>query len=563
MEKLHPSSHLELMQQYQTQFDAALKKGDFSLFLYPQGSLGVFILLIYLLLPQHHFPFIRHARIPVFAFIFCFQVYVIRTCRSMRWAIGFGIGILSAWAIVWSAALILFTDPQNNFLRIQCRSKPQEAEENHETDGLSDIPDRAGQYLDAKANGAYQSHNPWMGNQPRIRRTYESKDHDFTEVEKARTQATSLMKLEGYYWEHYPLGNFSERARWIADLVSNFRGIGWNWQIHGLLGPPQEIQDQLHGRKTIRSEHPTYLKGTTGNRTYYTRATLLQRKLLIFLVDYILLDFLKVVMMKDPYFWGLVNSPPPIYLPERLRDSAGLTRAYRLIVTLIAVEVSLQVIFSMAPLLFVGILGPKFIHVRAEPWMYPDFFGGFKMVLEKGLAGWWGGWWHQTFRFAIGAPSRWMIERTGMDGKSQAGRILQLTVAFALSGLLHACGSYTQLPLTHPLRGPFLFFSLQPLGITLQTMVARVLTRSGVSKHCPRALRWSANFLYVHTWFYFTAPLLADDFSRGGIWLFEPVPISPIRGLGWGLKEEGWWCWGGSSPRWHRGDRWWRSGLAL
>lgn len=572
MEKSNPSTHLALIQQYQVQFEADLKEGHISPFLYPQGSLGVFILIIYLLIPQHHFSLIRYARIPVFVFIICFQVFIIRTCRSMRWAIGFGIGILSAWAIVWSAALILFTDPQNNFRRIQSRSQPKRPEEDHATkrtslpinNSLSEVTGRAGQYPNGKANGAYQPHDSWNGNQPWIRRTYESKNHGLNEVGvRSRVQDASPIRLGEYYWERYPLESFSERVRWVADLVSNFRGIGWNWQIPGLLGPPQDVQNHLDGSKTVRSERSAYLRGSRGNRTYYIRASLLRRKLVTFLIFYILLDICKVVMMRDPYFWGRVNNPPPIYLPQFLRDSAVLTRAYRLVLTLVAMELSLQAIFSMAPLFFVGVLGPKYIKVRGEPWMYPDFWGSFMMVLEKGLAGWWGGWWHQTFRFAFGAPSRWIIERSGVNKRSQPAKILELIVAFTLSGFLHACGSYTQLPLTHPLRGPFLFFSLQPFGIILQTVMERWLTRSGMSKHSPTALRWGANFLYVHIWFYFTAPLLTDDFSRGGLWLYEPVPISPLRGLGLGLKEEGWWCWGGSTPRWHKGNRWWKSGLAL
>ncbi len=79
-----------------------------------------------------------------------------------------------------------------------------------------------------------------------------------------------------------------------------------------------------------------------------------------------------------------------------------------------------------------------------------------------------------------------------------------------------------------------------------------------------------ANVVFLLLWFYVTGPLLADDFARGGIWLFEPVPVSVVRGLGFGLNEEGWWCWGEGGGKWvgwwsdrsGRG-RWWRSGVML
>lgn len=49
------------------------------------------------------------------------------------------------------------------------------------------------------------------------------------------------------------------------------------------------------------------------------------------------------------------------------------------------------------------------------------------------------------------------------------------------------------------------------------------------------------NWVGTVGWLYLTGPLLADDFARCGIWLFEPVPVSIVRG---GLGER-WWCWGG------------------
>ena len=118
-------------------------------------------------------------------------------------------------------------------------------------------------------------------------------------------------------------------------------------------------------------------------------------------------------------------------------------------------------------------------------------------------------------------------------------------------------------PATRPLKGPFTFFVLQPMGVVLQMGFSELLGRVGIREKLPGWLRGAGNFAAVHIWFYYTAPLLTDDFARGGIWLFEPIPVSIWRGLGFGPEGEGWWCWHGKIVSWYWGKRWWQSGLAF
>ena len=190
-------------------------------------------------------------------------------------------------------------------------------------------------------------------------------------------------------------------------------------------------------------------------------------------------------------------------------------------------------------------------------------YGSYSMVLRKGLAGWWGGWWHQTFRFAFEAPTTWALQKLGWEKRSFRGKALSMILAFTLSGSLHACGSYSLWPETNPLRGPFAFFVLQPVGVGLQMGFSTLLKRAGVTDRVPMWVRGVGNFAYVHFWFYHVAPLLTDDFARGGIWLMEPVPVSVLRGFGLGLEGEGWWCWHWPLVGWHTGERWWQSGIAF
>ena len=165
---------------------------------------------------------------------------------------------------------------------------------------------------------------------------------------------------------------------------------------------------------------------------------------------------------------------------------------------------------------------------------------------------------NSSLSFGISEPSRCLISKFRLNPRGSLARILQVTIAFALSGSLHAAGSYTQFADTKPLR-PFLFFMVQGLG----SLGQRTVTRSLGTKNLPQWLRRTGNGLFVLIWAYYTGPLLADDFARGGIWLFEPLPFSLFRGLGLGSQEDGFNCWHGKWFRlWNRG-RWWERGFAI
>lgn len=259
-----------------------------------------------------------------------------------------------------------------------------------------------------------------------------------------------------------------------------------------------------------------------------------------------------------------MNAAPPSYLPAIIRKSQVLTQLYRLVLSLSGIYTPLWTIFKLGPAFFCGVIGPKWIGVRGEPWMNPvDMYGSFSAVLDKGLAGWWGGWWHQTFRFAFEAPTTRLLDTSGVSKRSATGKVLSLAIAFFLSGCIHASGSYTQLGDTRPILGPMRFFLLQGVGILLQTLLVQLLVKTGIVEQCPKLLRRLTNFAVVHIWLYFTAPLLADDFAGGGVFLYEPVPFSLLRGLGLGAPGDQFFCWRHQRVWWRAGKQWWDTGIAL
>lgn len=75
--------------------------------------------------------------------------------------------------------------------------------------------------------------------------------------------------------------------------------------------------------------------------------------------------------------------------------------------------------------------------------------------------------------------------------------------------------------------------------------------------------RAAGNFAFTFTWLYCTSPLLIDDFARGGVWLFQPVAVSPLRALGYGEPGDSWWCWENVRISWYTGKHWWERGIAL
>lgn len=536
-----PRNHHDLIQHYYEQYDRSIQSGKSEPFIYPWGTFGAFIVIIYLLIPHQHRSWLRKGRFLAFVWIAGFAAYSIRYTRCRGMAPSLGIGLISAWSVVYIAAILIANDAQTDFQRIE-RTEGVFTSKSKEK-GKQDSGVQVDSRSEKDSNGIV--------------------DGTISNGQVKRTEHLGPSERHGEFaWQPYPQTPFIERLDWVLDIFCNFRGAGWNWRTSALPPPPKWVQEQLQRNSTNPPKHSSRIHaGQT--HVYTSRRGLLIANTKTLVVGYLILDALKTVMMHDPYFWGIVNRSPPSYFPSFITNSPILIKMYRLALSQFAVMWALRTIFSLGPLFFSGILGPSLLGARAEPWMYPETWGSYTVVLDRGLAGWWSGWWHQTFRFAFEQPSRKLIEVTGMNRKSPAAKLLQLFIAFGLSGFIHACGSYTCAGSTRPLLGPMRFFLLQATGIFVETLLAQSLRKTGAQDHVPRWMMRTLTFIYVHVWFYHTAHLLCDDFASGGVWLFEPIPISLFRGLGLGVEGDRWWCWGGELLRWHYGDRWWRSGIAF
>lgn len=508
-----PTSHRAVLEHYWSTYDAGLASGAFTPFVYPGASLGGLVaLLFFICVPPSSRLHNVWTRVLVFTFIAGWHALYIRSARGLNVSTSFGIGIVLAFATLWAAALLIFDD--------------------------------------AKANA---------------KRLVWTDDQD-------KKNATSK-PARRYRWQSYPEHSLLARLSWTADIWTNFRGLGWSFAVPGLPSLPAHVQRDLY------PDHPADDKrvSATGLARFDSRAEALRHHAWLVVKGYLATDVLGTLVRRDKYFWGVRGAPAPAYLPEVLRTSPLLLiRSYRMLVGMSLVWMGLRTVYALGPVIFLGVLDTRILGAQAEPWLYPDQYGSYTCALDRGLAGWWGGWWHQIFRRTFGAAGSWVCRRLGVHERSVKGKLVHVWCAFLLSGVLHACGSATQMGDTRPLRGPMAFFLMQPLGVMLE-MGARVLFASGFpDARFPRWAKRAFNFVWVHAWFWLTAPLLVDDIAAGGLWMIDPIPLSPLRVVNavFGLRlsilggDEGpldamrTWC---ASPSWRIvwRESWFKRGIAL
>lgn len=513
-------SHYDVLDIHHRKYEAGVRDGTIVPFTYPMSTYGIAIALLFFMIPPKHPLHSALTRYATFGAVLSWHVYMILNCRASNPSPAFGVGMISAWGILWSAVVLVFRDAKADWKRIESLEASKQREK-------------------------------------LFVRSSQAKNKVVTR--KAVGQNQSKPPLSKLFWQDYPMtDSLLERFDWVADLYSNFRGIGWNWKIHGLPSYPISVQEDLG----IECPKETTI-ARNGLRRYDSYWSLMVHNMWMVTRGYMAADILKTIANHDPYFWGLIDAAPPSWLPLLIRNSSLLIRSYRLLVSMSFVWIGLRTIYCFAPLIFVGLFGPHYLGPRGEPWLYPDHFASYGNVFTRGLAGWWGAWWHQIFRFAFQDTATWLSNRLRISSHSLPGKTVSLATAFILSGALHASASMTQLGESHPWTGPFTFFALQPFGILAELLMASILQRTGIINLIPVPIRHVANFIWVHAWFLATGPLLTDDFARGGLWLFEPIMLSPLRGLGYGVPGDGWYCWSGTIAHWHGKGPFWLRGIAF
>ncbi|KAJ5851604.1 uncharacterized protein N7529_010989 [Penicillium soppii] len=523
-------SYRDLAKNFQTELDFVIEQGIYKpIFLYHIVIIHA-LPIIGLVIPSSRGG--KYFRKVLFALCVGIAIEILQNRRAVVGGNGYMLGLMTAWWLIWTATLFIFTNIERDFKRIERKPGVQHQKSTHFNKNTNSVAE-------------------------------EPLDLSISLSEQQDTNA--------FLWQSYP-PKFSHRLDWSVGLLFNLRGPEWNWRVPHLVPLPRSIHRQLHSgfsEKINAQEDSTY---PTGQERLWAAF----RK---FVIGYLVLDFLKIILMSDPYFRGIAPanslSPPPFpfyYFPG-LAVHPVLAQLCRTIYSAGAVFFALEVVTSLNPLFFLGLSlvfpnGAR--NLTAAPlgasWLYSDAFGPFvQSVLDYGLAGCWGRWWHQLFRNGFMNTARWILSLlpASLVSHPQFRRVTYVVVAFCTSGFVHACGSHTQLASTYPVSGPFLFFTLQSFAIlaeqVFKTVIFPILPLGGT----PRWLRRTANFLFVFCWLMVSGRFVADDFARGGLWLMEPVPVSPLRGLGFGSPGEGWWCWRDPWFRYWSDGSYWGSGIRV
>ncbi|PLB43167.1 hypothetical protein P170DRAFT_418946 [Aspergillus steynii IBT 23096] len=529
-----PPSYLHILRSRHAQIESLIHQG------HPKPVLLWHLIAFFLVLPasalliSHRTP-ARYLRPFILVLILGFSVEALQSRRILLGGNGYIVGLIAAWWSIWVMTLLVFHDAQRDFRRIERR--PLERE-----DDRRESAETRSRHADGVRH-AVASGGPPNEEYP-----------------------------EPLVWQTYP-GSWSHRLNWVLGLLLNLRGPEWNWRISSVGPLPASIRTQLdpkHRRSRSREQCkklPAYQDGKTR-----IRAVVFE-----FFKAYLALDVIKVLMMRDPYFWGIIPlsfSPPPAPISYILPPIPAVFRVYRLALSGIGIHVALVCITALNPLFFLGLSRAFPNASRAltavpldAPWLYPESFGPFiASVLDHGLAGCWSRWWHQLFRFGFLSTAQWLISWFPRRLATHTGfrRYLLTLIVFSLSGFIHASGSYTQFGDTRPISGTFIFFLLQGAGVMIQDLASKNLIPAlFTTNSAPRWLRRTANATFAIGWLIFSGGYIADDFSKGGLWLTEPLPTSPLRGLGFGLgvEGEGWWCWSEPWFQWWDDGTFWGRGL--
>ncbi|KAH8815468.1 hypothetical protein F5884DRAFT_179918 [Xylogone sp. PMI_703] len=536
----HVPTPNELFSTYRTLYDELEASNQLIPFILPYHLFPCLLLSIYLCIPHKNRPYLYAARWGLLLFTILFNTHTILRVTSINPGFGFISGLICVWQVFWSFKWLILNRPQWDAKRVE-RRKRRDGEDGSRYGKTKGTTESAGNGADSLRKRG-----------PHIKDTAEKKSNEPL-VEGAETREMDNFE---YYWQEHP-EKLSERIGWTFDLLMNFRGPGWNWRIQTMPDLPPFVKRDL-GEPISEAS----IKGVSsaGIRRFDTGAELLRSAIPKFVVGYLMLDLLKITTMKDPYFLFGPNDYP---LPSHLSAlSPWFLRLFRLSLLLACITIALELAFLTVPIFYCFILGSRVLGLRAEPWYYSNTWGSWRLVFDKGLAGLWGGRWHQIFRLYFSVPSDYLI-KCGLlsPGQSDSTKLVAAFTAFFVSGLFHAGGSFTNFPETRSL-GMVVFFMLQAVGIAVQTMICRQF--KPFICRLPTRARQAGNFAFAFLWLYGSGHWICDEFARSGLFLYQPIPFSPLRGLGFGHPDERAWCW--DNTLWfrrYRGKHWWESGIAF
>lgn len=494
------SSYRESLLKFHEKYYRDVSEGKTRPFLVPQDLAGMLLLFLWLMLIPYHARLPSKTRPVVLTAVVIFSISTLVNCRSLGLGFGFAIGAQSMMTAILATNFMLLHDPRQ-FSRLVLKRK-------------IDAGDQAQPCIKGIAGANF----------------------------KATGQNSRKGKSNQEYvivWQRVP-DKFFIRVGWVLDLLISLRGFHWSW--------------------------------TDRNTSYYQQTTLNWAKLphkaysVVFnaftlICSYMCLDCIKMLMIYDPYFWGQIQVEPPRYLPSISRAPVPL-QLYRMLITFLAILSAIIYLSAIFHIVAFSLLSSPEYGFFGGGWLYLPPNGSINAIARRGLRGFWGEWWHQLLRrhfCSIGDAVAGFFAFNSPNDYQQATRYM---VAFLLSGILHASGSYTSGGSTRPWAA-FVSFALQPFGIFIEATAGRYLSLASPQIAASGFWRTIGHLGFTLSWLMLTFPLLIDDLARSGIWFIEPVPFSLLRWMGVSGEKDSWKCWCGSWLTFYDGRSVWKSGFAV
>lgn len=211
---------------YRLHFAQQLQAGALKPLIIPYSLLGTFILpLLYFTIPHVRRPWLHSARVPLWLAIAAFNLAESRSTSSANFAVGYAIGLMQAWGILWSATLLVWMDPQVEAERVERRRRVSGGAKAAAT-LVRGVGGRVG-------GGGGSGHAALNGH--RIESVDGAADDKVGVMANGvgvlgapdEDVARSLKEGYEYYWQDYPAdAPWTTRFEWSWDLVSSFRGTG-------------------------------------------------------------------------------------------------------------------------------------------------------------------------------------------------------------------------------------------------------------------------------------------------------------------------------------------------
>ncbi|KIK56842.1 hypothetical protein GYMLUDRAFT_229841 [Collybiopsis luxurians FD-317 M1] len=269
-----------------------------------------------------------------------------------------------------------------------------------------------------------------------------------------------------------------KRIYWAGCATFSMRGIGWNFQV-------PYITIQRHKSRT------TFI--------LFALSRILSFFLLADVVQYL------------TYLTDKADGPENII--SNLFDDPHTTFYYLVNRIGNTVAWGLENYASLSQLYYtVAILSVTFHISSPEDW--PPLFGSWTEAYC--LRNFWGKTWHQMVRRFCISPGKLISQKLNLQSGSLSNAFIQIYIAFLVSAIVHSFGDFRT---NDRLGKSFLFFTLQPIAITLEEVVQMQWRTSRYNGNGHEAATWSlgwrtVGYAWVLVWFIITAPLHNTEDQR-------------------------------------------------